>query len=173
MTKFPALTGIREMSIIRGPSVFRLESFVRFPLPQFTTFLLVMHMAIGCCMHHAHACEVNCCSEPAASAGACACGTHRHNEMAEVSQEGVGHDAEGDGHGDQHQCAGDHCTFLHGQPAPDEVGEFVADHCPLEIVAADGNAVSFRAHLDRSRDQPLSVAGASLRTHLALHVLLI
>ncbi|MCB9925312.1 MAG: hypothetical protein H6822_24250 [Planctomycetaceae bacterium] len=172
LTKFPALTGIGEASIITGSRLFRLESFVRFPLPQFTTFLLVMHMAFGCCMHHAHACEVNCCSEPAVSAEACPCGTHRDEELAEVSQDGVGHDAEGDGH-DQHQCAGDHCTFLHGQPTPDEVGEFVADHCPLEIAATDGNAVSVRSHLDRSLDQPLSVAGASLRTHLALHVLLI
>ena len=98
LTKFPALTGIGEASIITGSRLFRLESFVRFPLPQFTTFLLVMHMAFGCCMHHAHACEVNCCSEPAVSAEACPCGTHRDEELAEVSQDGVGHDAEGDGH---------------------------------------------------------------------------
>ena len=173
LTKFPALTGIGGASIITGSRRFRLESFVRFPLPQFTTFMLVMHMAIGCCMHHAHACEVNCCSEPAAAAEACGCGTHRHDEMAAVSHDEVGDDAEGDGHGDQHQCTGDHCIFIHSQPAPGQVGEFVADHCPLEIVATEDNAVSFRSQLDRSLDQPLSVAGASLRTHLALHVLLI
>jgi hypothetical protein len=31
----------------------------------------------------------------------------------------------------------------------------------------------FRSHFDRSFDQRISLAGISLRTHLALHVLLI
>ncbi|MDA1049360.1 MAG: hypothetical protein O3C40_02630 [Planctomycetota bacterium] len=146
---------------------------MQFLLPQFTTFLLVMHMAFGCCMHHAHACEANCCSEPTATAEACPCGTHRHDDMTEGSVDGAGHVPEGGGHGQRHQCAGDHCTFVQSQPAPDEVGEFVANLCPLEMVATEGNVVSFRSHLDRSLDQPLSVAGTSLRTHLALHVLLV
>ncbi|MEO8498056.1 MAG: hypothetical protein ABI614_23570, partial [Planctomycetota bacterium] len=83
---------------------------MRFPLPQITTFLLLVHMAFGCCGHHAHACEVDCCSEPAAIAEACACDTHQNDGPAE--------DSEGGDHGERHHCAGDHCTFVSSQSSP-------------------------------------------------------
>jgi hypothetical protein len=51
------------------------------------------------------------------------------------------------------------------------MGEFVADYCQLEAFATDGDIESFRSQLDRSQDQPSFLAGTSLRTHLALHVL--
>ncbi len=138
---------------------------MRFPLPQITTFLLLVHMAFGCCGHHAHACEVDCCSEPAAIAEACACDTHQHDGPAE--------DSEGGDHGERHHCAGDHCTFVCSQSSPVQTGEFALDVCAREFVFTDINVDLLRSHLDRSFDQRISLAGISLRTHLALHVLLI
>ena len=138
---------------------------MRFPLPQITTFLLLVHMAFGCCGHHAHACEVDCCSEPAVSAEACACDTHQYDDPAE--------DSEGSDHGEQHNCAGDQCTFLSSQSSPEQIGEFALEVCPLEFVVADVNVDLFLSQLDRSFDQRIPLAGISLRTHLALHVLLI
>lgn len=167
---FPALTGAWEKPIISWFGFSRLESYVQFPVPQITTFLLLVHMAFGCCMHHAHSCESNCCSEPAAMAEACPCGTHRHTEEAEGSTNGVG---EPTNRPQKHQCSGDHCTFLQSQPLPEQMGEFAADFCQLEAIAADSGIDSFRSRLDRSQDQPFFLAGTSLRTHLALRVLLI
>ena len=138
---------------------------MRFPLPQITILLLLVHMAFGCCGHHAHACEIDCCAEPAARAEACACDTHQHDGPAE--------DSEGSDHGEQHHCAGDHCTFVSSQSSPEQIGEFELDVCPLEFVVADVSVDLFRSHFDRSFDQRISLAGISLRTHLALRVLLI
>jgi hypothetical protein len=163
--RFPALTGTRERPIITWSRFSRLEPRVQFPLPQITTFLLLVHMAFGCCAHHAHTCEVNCCSEPAAVAEACACDTHLHDGPAEDSKSGD--------HGERHQCAGDHCTFVSSPSSPEQIDERATDLSPLEFVGTDVNVDLFRAYLDRSLDQRHSVAGISLRTHLALHVLLI
>jgi hypothetical protein len=62
---------------------------------------------------------------------------------------------------------------LSSQSSPEQIGEFELDVCSLEFVVADVNVDLFRSHLDRSFDQRISLAGISLRTHLALHVLLI
>jgi len=173
LTKFAALTGTRETPIITWSRLSRLESYVQFPLPQITALLLLVHMTFGCCMHHAHTCETKCCSQPTATAKACPCGTHRHDDVTEASFNGLEHFTEGGGHGDRHQCSGDHCTFVQTQSSPEEVDEHAADACPLELVDANGNVDLFSSYLDRSLDQPQSFAGTSLRTHLALRVLLI
>jgi hypothetical protein len=45
--------------------------------------------------------------------------------------------------------------------------------CPLEAPDTGGNLSAIRSQLDRSQDLHAFLAGASLRTHLALRVLLI
>lgn len=167
---YPALTGAWEKPIIRWLGFSRLESYVQFPVPQITTFLLLLHMAFGCCMHHAHTCEVNCCPEPTAVAEACACGTH---EEADHEGESANEDAEPANHPAKHHCSGDHCTFVQSQPSPEQMGEFVADFCPIEAVVTTDDVDEFRSQLDRSQDQHILHAGTSLRSHLALRVLLI
>lgn len=173
LTKFPGLTGTGQKPIIQWSGLCRLESYVQLALPQITTFLLLVHMAIGCCMHHTHACETDCCSEPTATAEACPCGTHRFDDVAEAPLNGPGHFTERGGHGDRHQCGGDHCTFVQSQSAPEEFDEHSADCCILDLVDSNSSVDLSFFHLDRSLDQPHSFAGNSLRTHLALRVLLI
>jgi len=144
---------------------------VRFPLPQITTFLLVVHMAFGCCVHHGHACETNCCSAPAAAAKKCPCGTHRDDSVKAESMPGVDDFAGAGDHHERHHCTDADCTFVHSQPTADEIYEIAADVCPLDVVAANDD--SFQSELDRRLDQPHVIAGISLRTHLALCILLI
>lgn len=168
--RFPLLTLVRRHWTIRLRGFSRLESYVRFPVPQITTFLLLVHTAFGCCLHHAHACEDNCCSEPSARAESCQCDAHQDDELAEKSTSAVGSFTAGGDHHEQHQCAGDDCTFVHTQLAPEEFDGSAAHAWPLDIVVA---VDSSRAHLDRSFDQRLAFAGTSLRRHLVLRVLLI
>lgn len=134
---------------------------MRSPLPQLTTILLLIHLGFGCCMHHTHACESDCCATPAASVETCPCDTHRHDDPP------VRHD---DG---QHQCDGNPCSFVSSDPVPEEVGEFALAICSLEVVTAGATSGLSLAHLDHSLDRRLPFAGTSLRTHLVLRVLLI
>lgn len=144
---------------------------MQFPLPQITTFLLTLHMVLGCCTHHTHGCESDCCSVPAATTEACPCGTHRDDEVTTEPRNGVVDLAEGGDHGERHDCAGDDCTFVHSQPTPNQNNASTADICPLDLVAADDDSSHF--HLDCGLDQRLSIAGSTLRRHLVLRVLLI
>lgn len=171
--KFPALTESSKRPMIEGSGLSRLESYVQFPVPQITTFMLLVHLAFGCCVHHAHACDTNCCSEPSTTAEECPCGAHRHYNLTEHSVNEAGCLAEPGADGGRHHCEGIPCTFVHSRPSAKQVGERVADGLLLEIVAADSHADSFRSRLDRGLDQRFSVAGSSLRTHLVLRVLLI
>lgn len=45
----------------RRPS--RLETYVYLPLPQLTTCMLILHLAMGCCWHHIHSPSDPCCRE--------------------------------------------------------------------------------------------------------------
>ena len=171
--QFPALTGSSEKPIIRRSRFSRLESYVQLPLPQITTFLLLLHLAFGCCMHHTHACESDCCSTPIAQAESCPCGTHQHNQVPALSGNDLKDLAERDHDAEQHQCIGDSCTFVHSQPSPEQIGEVTADIHPLEVITADSDAGTCRSQMGGNLDQPLPIAGSSLRTHLALRVLLI
>ena len=130
------------------------------PLPQLTTILLLVHLGFGCCTHHAHACETECCAAPAASVQACPCDTHRHEETP------VRHD---DG---QHQCDGNPCSFIYSEPLREEIGEFAVELCSLEAAIGAASGL-FIAHPNRNLDQRPPLAGNSLRTHLVLRVLLI
>lgn len=144
---------------------------MQFPLPQITTFLLTLHMVLGCCTHHTHGCESDCCSVPAATTEACPCGTHRNDGLTTDSTNGVIDFAGSRDHGERHDCAGDDCTFVHSQPTPNQNNASTADICPLDLVAADDD--SSHSHLDCGLDQRLSIAGSTLRRHLVLRVLLI
>ena len=134
---------------------------MRSPLPQLTTILLLVHLGFGCCTHHAHACETDCCATPAASVEACPCDKHRDDETPVRHDEG------------QHQCDGNPCSFVSSEPVPEEIGEFVLALCSLEVVTAGATSESYLANLNRSLDRRLPFAGPSLRTYLALRVLLI
>jgi hypothetical protein len=163
------LTLAPRLSTIKWSDFSHLESYVQFPVPQITMVLL-LHMAFGCCMHHAHTCEVNCCQEPAAMAEACDCSTHEHPGYED---DGSNECAEPADHPPNHHCSGEHCTFLQCQRLPELLCEFAADFCPLEAVLTGCDVRVFRSEPDYGQGPPILHAGTSLRTHLALHVLLI
>jgi hypothetical protein len=146
---------------------------VQFPVPQITVLFLLLHTAFGCCMHHVHTCEVNCCPAPAATAEACACGIHEHADHGDDSSDHGTSTTEPANHSPKHHCSGDHCTFVQSQRSPVQLGEIVADVCPLDAAVTCADVEAIRAELDRSQDQRILHAGTSLRTHLALRVLLI
>jgi hypothetical protein len=147
---------------------------VQFPIPQITTIMLLVHMVLGCCTHHVHACETHCCAAPTASAEACPCSTHQHDSDVPASPvNGLVKVAESGSHGGQHHCQGNTCTFVRVQPSPEHIGEFAADICPLELIVAECDADSHRPYLERGFDPLLSPARPRLRAHLVLHVLLI
>ncbi len=171
--QIPALTGARETPIISRLGISRLESYVQFALPQLTTIILLAHMVFGCCTHHLHACETDCCSEPTANADDCRCETHLHDEHSTNFENGITRSSQGGDHHEQHQCAGGDCTFVFGQPVADEVEEIATNVCLMDVVVTDDNLDSFYSNLDRGANQRFSIAGSSLRTHLALRVLLI
>ena len=54
---------------------------MRLPIPQITIFVLVLHMGLGCCWHHAHQGSAVCCQAEGLAPEAVAsapCGLHAH-----------------------------------------------------------------------------------------------
>lgn len=141
------------------------------PVAQLTTILLLIHLGFGCCFHHAHVCEIGCCSAPVATADACPCDTHRHDDVPTGSPNGADFFAGGGHHGEQHQCDDAACNFVSSRPVADRIDELTTDVCPLAARAAEiGSPLAQRG---RGLGRPVSFVGSSLRTHLALRVLLI
>jgi len=128
-------------------------------------------------MHHAHACEVNCCSEPAATAEGCFCASHHSVGDADFGQtrHGLSDGAlSGGGHElPQHRCEGDLCTFVWSGQSPEQLGELRLDLCPLELAVSLHEADRIPANFGGGRELSDCGDGPPLRVHLLFSVLLI
>ena len=162
-----ALTGWPEKPIIRWKGVSRLESYVQFPIPQMTTFILLGHLGLGCCWHHAHTCTATCCESPAVTAGLCGCDVHAHNETKH-GQYGYSDDTR-----HRHQCDGDRCLFVRWEPSPDQKGELHFDLCPLDVALSPTKSELIYSRQTCGQDHSLRDDGLRLRAHLLFSVLLI
>lgn len=138
------------------------------------THLLLIHMVLGCCFHHAHACERECCPEPAAIAETCDCSTHDALDQPASELAGIVGDLPEDRRDHhQHQCEGDQCRFV--------VAERASEHERELNVGVRLLRLAFAGHRSDAVDKTLvpgtvhshSTFGFSLRTHLRLRVLLI
>ena len=76
----------------------------------FLTALVVVHTTFGCCIHHAHSCESECCDSPTPSAADCPCSGHEHGEPNIPDAPTVSYDSS-HGH-DSHRCEDDPCLFF-------------------------------------------------------------
>ena len=140
-------------------------------MPQITTTILLLHLVLGCCWHHAHGCETNCCDAPAASAAACACDAHGDGHAA-------GHDgrcgpdcgraAHEQDRGESHHCDGARCGFVRAEPPTAPDGDLEPDFY-LFLGGAD---IRQQSAVLRFLNCAI-LAGPPLRTHLLLGVLLI
>lgn len=138
----------------------------------FTFFLaavVMMHTALGCCVHHAHSCEVDCCDAPAPTAASCPCDGHDHEEEGEpAASEFTGnstHDR------DSHRCEGEACTLA----ALDRTDSDLDDGSqPVAIVCcvADAN-VAVRAATTAEHGNPQGAISSAPHLHLVLSILLI
>ena len=148
---------------------------MRFPIPQITIFVLVLHTALGCCWHHAHDCIAGCSDATTAVEHACPCESHEHDEHApsEDDHRGEGKRCEGDHHRHEHDCEGDHCTFVRSGRSSEERGErsFDTTFLALDDSAQEPSLISARS--PQALDQPASNSGPPLRSHLLLGILLI
>ena len=138
-------------------------------VPQIMTILLLVHLAFGCCWHHAHFCRTD---APSTDARSCACVVH------EESARSWGHDnldQDNDrtherpptrGH---HNCEGTKCTFLRSERPRFDVGRFASLAYAQKTVRF--MAVFKKAEAGSDRSQEAEFAG--LRVHLCCGVLLI
>jgi hypothetical protein len=152
----------------------RLDGFMRFAIPQLTTILLVLHVGIGCCWHHAHACVTHD-SDAHKSAKACPCESQDHelglgesnHELAAGGPSPCGQDRH------EHSCEGDRCTFVRSKPTSElasdrDLGTFSpfaavtlrASHWGDPFASADAARARYKVSLP-------------LRAHLLYGVLLI
>lgn len=144
-----------------------------------TTYLLLMHLVLGCCFHHAHACVNASCpqpmeNQPTENDSGCGC-AHRtdsgdvtdqidlHSELARPTPDRQ----------HRHQCEGDHCRFV--------VAKRLSEQDRGTNIAAWSTSVAFERHRSNATGKTLAagnvesctVSGFSLRAHLRLSVLLI
>ncbi len=139
---------------------------------RFFTFflagLVLLHATFGCCLHHAHACDVDCCDAPAATMSDCSCEEHQEDNSPIFSSS---KECSSPGH-DSHHCTGDACTFMaslssHGQ-YKGVGGEPTAIAHRLGDIAAER-----KCSISAKPKIPLGSVFNASHLHLALSILLI
>lgn len=169
-----ALTWRLEKLTIERCRVSRLESFVQFPIPQITTLALLVHAALGCCWHHAHACvPKGSASAPTAMVGTCQGHFHcdSHGQEGEGQSDNTSNPIDDGSH--DHQCEGSDCTFLATETSLEQRGELSFDLCPLDLVTTATVSIALPQQPSFQLNHRASRASASLRAHLLFSVLLI
>lgn len=152
----------------------RLDDFMRFAIPQFATVVLLIHVGLGCCWHHAHACMTRD-GESHPRTELCGCTASNDDVQHECRSQGLanGSSTPGEHGGHEHECEGDHCSFVSSKPTSEQVAECDADavSIPATLTQRDG----LLRHHAAFRNAALtgSHLPSTLRTHLLLGVLLI
>lgn len=165
-----ALTSTRNLRIMKTNRP-RWEPYVRFAVPHITTILLVFHLGMGCCLHHAHECVKNCCESPGPVAESCPCDSHSSHKEDDVSFGGLALGGARDHSPHRHDCEGEQCSFVAAsEPGPREKGDsnlvLNAPNDPLLCPEA-GHDLACRVRTAERPMRPL------LRAHLLLSILLI
>ncbi len=174
-----SLTRRLEMPTMRWRGFLRLESYMRFPVPQISICVLLVHLLVGCCWHHAHTCDVNCCNQPAATARACACSSHQTAERHGDDAREHGHgstpaESEGDSH--PHRCAGGHCTFLRSQRLAEQEADYYSHPLPCDpasLTSFDVQGMIAQSTQAFTLANQICEDGPPIRRHLLLNILVI
>jgi hypothetical protein len=121
---------------------------------------LVVHLIVGCCAHHAHACDTRDCLSPADRA---------------ATQDGQCHESGGDhSHHGPRDCQGDKCSFLARSVSPNRA---VSESRTLSFQTCFAALPDDRLPRVGFGPEQLSLASGRLLLpvplHLANHVLLI
>jgi hypothetical protein len=180
MTILHAAMAVTKPALTRGGGRPKIEwrnsatvrTCMRFAMPQLATIVLLVHMGLGCCWHHAHACVAHG-HAPHAGGEGCACEASHPPLCEHRCDHADGPDAPGGHEGHEHQCDGDRCEFVRSKPFCDEGRDgnvnaiavpsvAPAMECPLKLNASTMRAATSPGGL------PLP-----LRAHLLFCVLLI
>jgi hypothetical protein len=174
-----SLTRRTKMPTMGYRGICHLESFVRFPVPQISICVLLVHVVLGCCWHHAHTCDMDCCAQPAPLAEACACGVHHERDLDSQVAHKHGQEnspSEEGRHSQPHQCAGGHCTFLRSQRLAELQSELYSNPLLFDTdpsTSYDVTSAMAQSSQAFSLADRLSVEGPPIRRHLLLHILVI
>jgi hypothetical protein len=147
---------------------------MRFPVPQLAILVLLVHTALGCCLHFAHECEAGCGESVVAPANECPCESPDHEDHSGLQkQPGDGIHSEGDHHRHERDCDGIHCTFVRSDRSLGDYKGRSADATPLWWGDSLQRGNRIYVPLLRAHDCPSPHSRPAVRSHLLLSVLLI
>lgn len=153
------------MSIRRHP---HFEMMMSRSFTFFLATLVLMHATFGCCIHHVHSCEVDCCDAPAATAGACPCGSHEEEDVLDSSEL-----AQHSNHGhDPHRCEDEPCSFVAFASSNSDLDSIFSQPTATLSCITDADIV-VSVSIAAEHKKLSSVVSAAPRLHLVLSVLLI
>ncbi len=147
-----------------------------FPISQVATILLVVHLGLGCCLHHAHTYARTCSDPIVAATTSCGCDAHADNEGSRAYRQ---HNYNGDPSTGQetkprhHSCDGDRCSFVRSEPLPVQRGESRFHCCSLDFTLSSAITELLHARQTVDWDHLLCGGGLPVRAHLLFSVLLI
>jgi hypothetical protein len=147
---------------------------MRFAMPQITTLVLLVHMGLGCCWHHAHACAL-----PGFSTHAAFGAVHDDGPPSESSHhpcdrhDRAGSSVPADQDEHKHPCEGDRCTFVRSKPASELDRDLDASACSAATNFASPEPLVLSPCLLTQADLAPANRHGPLRMHLLLRVLLI
>ncbi|HJN09151.1 MAG TPA: hypothetical protein QF564_10710 [Pirellulaceae bacterium] len=138
------------------------------------TYLLLIHMVLGCCFHHAHACELECCPEPVANDQTCDCSAHDALDQTAAELAGIVGDLPADRRDHhQHQCEGDQCRFVVVERTSEQGRKLNVGVRSLSLAITGHGFDAVGKTIIPGTVYSHSKSGFSLREHLRLRVLLI
>ncbi len=136
---------------------------------------VMLHATLGCCFHHAHSCEINCCDVPAATSNSCSCDSHHHDGQWTLRHAAKSEIAPHNKHSEprgEHQCEGESCSFTTTEDSPQfELTAFQNLACAFDLLTRALQAAS--DGLSLIKPAAPNDACSNLRLHLLLGVLLI
>jgi len=150
---------------------------MQFALPQLTTIVLLVHMGLGCCWHHAHACAAGDYGHAVGDEEPFSHADHEHiSHFEHCSHVDGNHGCPHDDHQrHQHECDGDRCTFVRSKSAFEQNSDLtVSVLCDSSLPALISWDVLWQG-FERPFDSGEILGGVPLplRAHLLYCVLLI
>lgn len=145
-----------------------------FPISQVTTFLLVVHLGLGCCLHHAHTYARTCSEAIVATTDSCGCATgHEGSDAYRQHNYNGGPSTGQETNPRHHSCDGDRCSFLRLQPSPLQRDQLRFHSCPLGFTFSLPKSELFPTRQMVDWDHLHCDGSLPVRAHLLFRVLLI
>jgi hypothetical protein len=166
--------------MISWTAIFKPETFMFRSIHTLAMVAVLLHMLLGCCLHHTHAEQSSACcettalhdhDEPCCHGHESDCGTHTSDACCDQDSSAPEHECIANRHDhDNSECSDDDCVFVLDQPNCRKL--LIQNDASWAFVPTAASEVA-TAHPVAGWPSPTKTKFLSVRSHLAHSVLLL